>query len=357
MASIKDVAKRAGVSGMTASRVINFSGAVSARTRSLVSAAVKELDYRPNLTARSLRSQRSNLFGLLLPDIQNPVFAALAKHIEEEAQCLGYNVVLGNTWESPEREAQYLELMLARQMDGIIVAPVSPENDRLFSQCLVPVVVLDRTLSSDSPLRTVTVDNLQVGRLAARHFLSLGHRAFACMPGPQNIALFADRLLGFQEVVEAAGFSLELVIGAPTVGEFAIGSEICASIVSQCRKRPLALFCANDLTAIGAMREAQRRGLDVPGDLSIIGVDDIPSARMTMPALTTIRQPFPEIAAAGVRLLVEMLRDRGQRPKNIRLKPSLVVRESTAPVAAVGRSRPLAPLASPRLLRVLEAGD
>ena len=329
MSSIKDVAKLAGVSVMTASRVINIQGAVSPKTRSRVMRAVKELDYHPNLTARSLRAKRSQLLGLLLPDIENPVFASLAKHVEEEAQRFGYSVMLGNTWEDPAREARHLNIMMGRQMDGIIISPVSTENDKLIGQCLAPVVVLDRSLKHNAPPPAVTVDNHEVGRLAARHLAGLGHERFACLPGPLHIDVFAERLDGFREELSRSGHRLEAVVSVDDIGKVGCGAECGNKLFRLCRARPLAVFCANDLTALGAMQAAQRLGLAVPGDVAIVGVDDIPVCELTVPSLTTVRQPFPEIAAAGVKLLIDMLQHKNFKPENVILKPSLVVREST----------------------------
>jgi Transcriptional regulators len=329
MPSIKDVAKLAGVSVMTASRVINYRGSVSAQARSRVLRAVKELDYRPNLTARSLRAKKSQLLGLLLPDIENPVFASLAKHVEEEAQHFGYSVMLGNTWEDPLREARYIELMRGRQMDGLIVSPVSAENDEMLQTCNMPVIVLDRSLKHNPPPPSVTVDNTEIGRIAARHLLELGHRHFACIPGPLHIDVFAERLEGYREELNRSGQKLEAVISAGQIGKIDYGMEFGSELFRICHSRPLAVFCANDLTALGVIQSAQRMGMSVPNDISVIGVDDIPAGELTMPTLTTVRQPFPGIAAAGVKLLVDMLNDRSYQPENVILPPELIVREST----------------------------
>ena len=332
MSSIKDVARVAGVSVMTASRVINMRGSVSPKTRARVTQAIKELDYRPNLTARSLRARRSQLIGLLIPDIENPIFASLAKHIEEEAQRFGYSVMLGNTWEDASREARHLEIMMGRQMDGIVIAPVSTENDALIRQCLTPVVVLDRSLNHNAPPPAITVDNHEVGRLAARHLVELGHRHFACLSGPLHIDIFTERLKGFREELHRGGCRIEAVLNADKLDKVGYGVEYGNELLKVCDKRPLAVFCANDLTALGTMHAAHRLGLSVPQDIALVGVDDIPAAGLAVPSLTTIRQPIPEIAAAGVKLLVDMLNDKEYKPENVTLKPSLVVRESTTRV-------------------------
>lgn len=344
MTSIKDVAKLAGVSVMTASRAINRHSSVSVDARNKVLKAAKTLDYRPNLTARSLRVSRSQLIGLLLPDIENPVFASLAKHVEEAANRLGYNVILGNTWEDHRREAQYIELMLSRRIDGIILSPVSPDNHRQLCQISAPVVQLDRFFHKENEDQPpfVGVDNREVGRMAARHLAGLGHRHFACIPGPLHIGVFAERLEGFREELSNAGHQLAAVIGAGEVGQIGYGAKFFEELLRICPLRPLALFCANDLTALGAIQAANRLGFAIPGDVSVIGVDDIPAGNLTHPTLTSIRQPVKEIADAGVELLVDMLTRREKRdkreakrpeakPKNIILMPRLVVRESTGP--------------------------
>lgn len=337
MTSIKDVAKAAGVSVMTASRVMNHNGSVSQGAKQRVLEAAKSLGYRPNLTARSLRVQRSQLIGLLLPDIENPIFASLAKHVEEAANRLGYNVMLSNTWEDREREAHYIELMESRQMEGLIISPVAIENEELIANCLIPTVVLDRSFNHKSPPPNITVDNYEVGRLAAEHLCSLGHRNFACIPGPLHIAVFAERLQGFREELARQNRRLEAVISAGNISRLDYGSQFFTEIIRLCPERPLALFCANDITALGAVQAAQRMGLRVPDDVSIIGVDDIMAGKLSMPALTTIHQPFAEIAEAGVKVLVNMLRDPTFKPENVILQPDLIVRESTGTYAGSGK--------------------
>lgn len=338
MASIKDVAKLAGVSIMTASRVINLSGAVSAPTRARVQKAIKDLGYRPNLTARSLRAKRSHLLGLIVPDIENPVFAHLAKHVDEEAQRHGYNVMLGNSWEDPAHEAKALEIMLARQIDAVVLSPVSAENDRLIADFPIPLVVLDRSFRHQPP-PTVTADNRAGGRLAARHLLDLGHRHFACVAGPLHIDVFADRLEGFRQELQQAGRDLGTVLTVESTVSTKPGAAAGRELFAASAARPLAVFCANDLTALGVIQAAYKAGLSVPGDVSVVGVDGIPMGKISLPPLTTVRLPFREMASAGVKLLVEMLRDRSQEGRSQVLEPELVERESTAPYRKTGKKR------------------
>lgn len=332
MPSIKDVAKLAGVSPMTASRVINQSGHVSTDMRLRVMRAVKELGYRPNFNARSLRVQKSNLFGLLLPDIENPLFSSLAKHVELAANNHGYNVMVGTTWEDRHREEEYLGIMISRQIEGIIISPATGENAGSLANCPVPLVVLDRTYQDARQFPSLTVDNLEIGRLAARHLLSLGHRNFACIAGPQNIEIFVERAEGFRRELAEAGFPLKAVVTARDMNELSkieFGSRYLYEILDHCRAMPIGLFSANDLSAIGAMQAALALKIAVPGQISIVGVDDIPACRLTTPTLTSIAQPMARIAEEGVKLLSEMINNPDLKPESVVLQPELVVRAST----------------------------
>lgn len=336
MPSIKDVAKLAGVSPMTASRAINQSGQVSMKMKLRVMRAVKQLGYRPNFNARSLRVQKSNLFGLLLPDIENPLFSSLAKHVEVAASSHGYNVMVGSTWEDRHREEEYLGIMISRQIDGMIVSPSSEENVDAFQNCPIPLVLLDRTFPETSQFPSLTVDNLEIGRLAARHLLSLGHRHFACISGPQTIEIFTHRSRGFREELAAAGHEVEAWVTAKDMnelGKIEFGSRYLYEILERCSSMPIGLFCANDLSALGAMQAAHKLRIAIPGQVSIVGVDDIPACRLTTPTLTSISQPMSKIAEEGVKLLINMINDREYKPENVVLPPELEVRESTGRVS------------------------
>lgn len=330
MTSIKDVAKLAGVSIMTVSRVMNAKETVSEENRSRVLKAVDALGYRPSRMARTLRSQRSHLIGLLLPNIENPIFAALAKYVEKEANRFGYNIMIANSWESRAREANSLELMLSLSIDGIIISPVSSESDHLLGKCTMPVVVLDRSLRRDCHTPVVTVDNVMVGRVAARHLLDLGHRHFACLAGPAHVDVFSDRLEGYASELRRHGFAAPPTERVKEAASVANADTAMTKLLRRRRARPLALFCVTDLAAIGAISAAKSLGLDVPGDVSVVGVDDIPSGEWITPALTTIRQPFAAVASAGVKTLVKMIDDPECRPDNKYLRPEIIVRDSSA---------------------------
>ncbi len=318
----------AGVSVMTVSRALNQTGSVSPVTTRRIRQAAKKLGYFPNLTARSLKSRHSSLLGLLLPDIGNPVFAMLAKHIEAEAEKYDFSVILGTTWENPNRENSHIEHMISRQMEGLLISQVSEASNRLLERCPIPVLTLDREFAP-SPFPHVGMGNRQAGRIAARHLLSLGHRRFACVTGPRHIGIFVERLEGFLEELSLAGRPSPVVMGVSNIEDINSGMAVVEDLLKACPDRPLALFCANDFTALGAMRAILGYGLSVPDDVSIVGVDDIPACVLTTPTLTTIRQPTPAIAAAGVGMMMALLR--GEKPPQPRVvvEPELIARGST----------------------------
>jgi len=332
--SIKEVARLAGVSITTVSRVINNKEPVKKETAEKVWEAVHLLNYQPNLLARSLRNQQSKLLGLLVPDIENPIFARLAKHLEEAASKKGYSLIFCNTNDDPEKERNYLEILVQRQVEGIVFSRVSDE--RLFFKTpqlsRIPYIVLDRTLEiEEAP--TIKLDNYAAGVLAASHLLNLGHKKFACLAGPLKIKICRERFYGFLDTLEKSGIGLreEFI----EEGDFKIeeGKKAMNRILnSSPLEQPTAVFSMNDLMAIGAIQAIKGRGLSVPGDVSVIGLDNIPLCDVVSPPLTTIAQPFDEMAKEGISLLLKLIEGKKIRKTTIVLQPELVIRNSTAPL-------------------------
>lgn len=331
MVSIKDVAKLAGVSVSTVSRVINKRGKTSKETEEKVWRAIEILQYRPNLLARSLRSQKTKLLGLLVPDIDSPFFARLAKYIEEAAYQKGYNLILCNVGEDPKREKDYLEVLVQRQVEGIIFPRVSDESllVRIPYLSKIPYVILDRTLEKEEA-PTVKLDNVAAGMLAATHLLELGHRKFACITGPQKISVSRERLEGFLTTLTQAGISAENIFVVE--GDFKIdGGRKGMERILDHLSPPFALFCMNDMMAFGAIQMARERGWRVPEDISVVGLDNNPLCEVFSPPLTTVAQPFDQIAKAGITLLCKLIEGKKVRKKSITVSPYLVTRQSTAP--------------------------
>jgi LacI family transcriptional regulator len=331
MTTMNDVARVAEVSIATVSHVINGTRFVSPERVDRVHAAMRQLAYTPDATARSLRVGRTHTIGVVIPDNSNPFFAELARRIEEAGFDAGYTTILGNSGERPDRERQYVSTLLSKRVDGLIIAPfraVDRALERLLDKAGIPVVVIDQ--DGALPLADFVLhDDAGGGRLAAEHLMGLGHEAIACVAGPPHHGPGPGRLVGFLDALREAGLTVEDDAIVVADYHFEGGRAATAELLSRGHAFT-ALFAANDLMAAGAMRELLRAGRTVPGDVSVIGFDDAPLAEMTAPALTTVRQPL-EMGDTAVKLLLSRLDDPDSAGNGRHLLPtSLVVRDSTA---------------------------
>ncbi len=334
--SVREVAVAANVSVGTVSNVLNRPDKVTDATAARVRAAIEELGFVRNDAARQLRAGRSRALGLVVFDVGNPFFTEVARGAQDRAAAEGVIVLLGNSDEDAEREAAYLDLFREQRVNGVLLTPVHahPEALRRLRTAGVPVVLvdaeLDRPAASD-PVPSVSVDDVEGGRLAASHLLSLGRRRLAFVGGSADIRQVADRLEGArQAVAERADARLEVIEGAAltVLGGRAVGEEI-ASRATQAR--PDAVFCANDLLAVGVLQGLSiLAGVHVPDDIALIGYDDIDFAAAAVVPLSSIRQPARAIGAAAVDLLFEALADPDAPARTVRFRPELVVRASTA---------------------------
>lgn len=329
--TIKDVAQRAGVSVGTVSRVLAKNKTVNEDIRAKVEATIEAIGYRPNILGRSLRLAKTDIIGLVVPDITNPFFAELAKHVEMLASAEGYSVLLANTHDDPEAEKQQIETLLGRLPAGLILVPVSNSLvDGLISG--TRTVTVDRPLSGHA---LVAVDNRQGGYLAADHLLALGHRRLGYISGPGSTEVSAERREGFLRRVEEFRAVHPEQRAAPQIIEghfdYRSGEELGKALLTQpASTRPTAIATASDQQAIGLLRAAGDMGLRVPTDLSIVGFDDIPLASLVLPRLTTIRQPIDEIA----RLALEGVLGSHVLQEEYKLQPVLIERGSCAPPLA-----------------------
>jgi LacI family transcriptional regulator len=332
MASMKDVARMADVSISTVSRVISNTIPVDPETRRRVERAIESTGYKPNLMARGLRIKSANLVGMLVPEIRTTSFSTLIEFVEENVEALGYNLLLGGTGGDPDREERFFENLTRRHIDGIIVSLVSDRSHlmRLIDRTDVPVVIVDRPFDRKD-LPTVVMDNFRAGQMAGEHLLSLGHEKFACITGDRDIAIVRARLDGFRDALSKSEITLDE--NAITEGHFQYESGVKG--VDTLLDRGVkftALWAQNDVSAIGALNRLRERGYRVPGDISLMGLDNVDDSWMARPALTTIAQPYKEIAAAAAELLLRLSRKEDIEETRIVLPPSLVVRESTGPV-------------------------
>ncbi len=333
--TIKDVAKEAGVSFTTVSHVINETRYVGSNTKSRVLAALDKLGYHPNNVARSLRSGKTKTIGLIVPDASNLFFAEIARKIEDFGYQQGYSVILGNSDNNPAKQTNYIHTLIAKQVDGVIFISAGGEvrDLQLFLDNRIPVVVADR----DVPLEladVVLLDNEKAGYEATRHLLDLGHVCIACITGPDNLSPSMLRVEGYKRALHEYGlpFRSNLV----KVGDFQIkGGETEMQKLLEDPCKPTAVFVLNDMMAIGAMTAARKAGLSVPADLSIVGFDDIELASAVSPALTTVAQPFDELAQNATNLLIERLQgNRLEENMRVILPAKLIVRESTSMMRA-----------------------
>ncbi|HUQ78848.1 MAG TPA: LacI family DNA-binding transcriptional regulator [Patescibacteria group bacterium] len=312
--TIADVAHRAGCSTATVSRVLSGVGGARPATRDRVEAAARELGFRPSDVARSLKRQSTLTLGLIVTDIENPYFPQLVKGVEEAAIGEGYAILLCSADDDPDREASYLDILVERRVDGIIVAAstIGLSQAAWLARPPVPVVLVNTSVRSGE-LPSVASDNRAGGRLATRHLLGLGHRRFGYLMPPARNLDAPERLAGVRDELDAAGLAsdgpdaaLAVSDGAPTV----VGGEIAMAALLARSPRPTAIVAYNDLMAIGAMRAIRRHGLRVPQDVSLVGFDDVALAAYVEPALTTLRQETGEMGRWAVATLTEQLAGR-----------------------------------------------
>ena len=321
VASIRDVAQRAGVSVGTVSNVLNDSPRVSADATARVRAAISELGYVRNEAARQLRAGRSSSVGLVVLDVRNPFFTDVARGAEDEAAKLGLSVILGNSDEDVRRESAYLDLFEEQRVHGILISPYGDIEPRLaeLRRRGTPVVLVDRE-SRDSAVSSVSVDDTAGGRLAIAHLLSTGRRRIAFAGGPLGVRQIADRLVGARQAIdEVEGASLEVIetAGLTVLEGRRVGEELVARA-----ERPDAVFAANDLVAVGLLQALVMSGaLRVPEDVALIGFDDIDFASATVVPLTSIRQPRHEIGATALRILREEAAEPELPPRRIVFQP------------------------------------
>lgn len=327
--SIRDVADRAGVSVGTVSNVLNRPSAVADETVRRVRRAIDELGYVRNDAARQLRAGRSTTVGLIVLDARNPFFMDVARGAEDEAGTRGLSVLVGNSGEQLDREAAYLALFQEQRVRGVLVSPIGDDLDRFvrLRESGIPVVLVDRG-APGSGFSYVSVDDERGGYLAVRHLLDQGRRRIAFVGGPPELRQVADRLAGARRAVaEVADATLE-VLSRPalTVLEGRAAGEDLAARRSG---GPDAVFAANDLLAIGVMQAfIMTRDIRVPGDIALIGFDDIDFAQSAVVPLTSVRQPSEAIGATALGLLADEAD--GAAPREIQFEPELVIRESTA---------------------------
>jgi LacI family repressor for deo operon, udp, cdd, tsx, nupC, and nupG len=325
-ARIKEVARLASVSTATVSRALASPDQVSPETRARVMAAVAKVGYVPNPAARSLRSQKTHMVLVALPDLANIFFSQVLRGIEEELFAAGYGMVIGDLNGAPEKEARFAAFAAGGQVDGVLLL-----NGHLLrgapAELAVPVVALCEAIDG-AGIPQIEVDNRAAARRMTHYLASLGHRRIGYVCGPAGNVLERERFAGYRDGLERARLAFEPALVWP--GDYKLESGVAVGQrIAATAERPGAVFCSNDEMAIGVLRAFASAGLDVPGDISVAGFDDIEYAAVASPALTTIRQPRRQLGQHGASALLSLLRGE-HPPQRIRLETELVLRASTA---------------------------
>ncbi len=329
-AKLKDIALAAGVSPATVSRALSDSELVAEPTRSRIRETAARLNYRPNVSARNLRTQRSMSVLLVVRDVGNPFYLEILKGVESTARAAGYSVLMGNTENSAERETEYFNMLRDGHADGMILMtgklPEDPDIAALVAELPV-VVALEPIEGAGFP--HVMIDNVAAARAAVEHLVRLGHRRIAHIAGPIPEIMATRRREGFHQAMAAHGFAVPH--GHDLVGDYLLktGAELCGRIMDAA-PAPTAIFVANDEMAFGAIAELRRRGLSVPEDVSVVGFDDLFLSQAFHPPLTTVSQPRSAIGQEAMRMLLARFSGERQAGRVLEMPTRLEIRGSTA---------------------------
>jgi LacI family fructose operon transcriptional repressor len=327
MPSIKDVAQKAGVSTATVSRVLANNAPVRSETRERVMQAVAELDYRPNLIARSLRAQKSVKIGLVVSDIRNPFFTAIGRAVEDAAYEQGYSVLMCNTDENPEKEKMYLNILHDEGVAGVIFSPthkfsISTQN----LQSGIPIVIIDRTVKTDKA-DMVLLDNVGAAHELVSHLIENGYCKIAGLFGNAS-STGKDRQRGFQNALKEHDLKPAAVhFVEPRIKH---GYKMTMELLAQA-DRPDAIFTSNSLLTAGAFQAIRDCGLTVPNEIAIVGFDETTWGALVDPPITLIAQPTEEIGRTATELLFQRIAEPERAPKTVILQGKMLVRGSSAP--------------------------
>lgn len=327
--TIQDVAMEAGVSKATVSKYLNNTPYVSFKTAKKIEAAIQKLEYQPSSLARSLVNKSTNLIGMVVSNFESMLNMELIKSVETAARELNYNIVLVSTNDNDENEHQLVELLQSKyqHLEGVILANVRKNGqalDRLHNT-FEHVVLLHRHLP-DSPVDYVVVNGYTGGRLAVEYLISLGHKRMAMICGPQTVYQFYERVRGFKDALKEHGL-LEQAFVLETGQSITDGYRAAEKIVFE-HNSPTAIFAGSDVLALGVLDAARHYSWDIPGDLSVIGFDNILFSKYARVPLTTVDARINELGKEAVYRLIQRIQGKAKKKSQVQLRPSLVVRES-----------------------------
>ncbi|HEX3696869.1 MAG TPA: LacI family DNA-binding transcriptional regulator [Polyangia bacterium] len=336
-ATVRDVAKHAGVSAMTVSRVINGAVGVRPETRRRVERAVSELDFVPNGVARGLTSKRTGALGLIVPDIVNPFFAIVVRGAETVARRAGYRLLLCNSEGDLGLERQYVEDLISHRAEGLIIAPV---GDRSKANLLpvvrrkFPFVLVDRSVAG-LPCDVVQADSVSGARTMIAHLIAIGHRRIGVIVEPDNVSTARERLQGYADAMTAAGLKMTPELVIRTAADRAGGYGAMQQFLGF-DSRPTAVFAVNNMTALGAMQAVRERGLAVPKDIALVCFDDVEHLAVLSPFLTVINQPTEMFGTLAAEILLHRITGDPVGPRrHVVLQSELIVRESCGAKAGI----------------------
>ena len=326
MPSIKDVAQTAGVSTATVSRVLANTSRVKDETRQRVLEAVEQLNYRPNLIARSLRAQKSAKIGLVVSDIRNPFFTAISRAVEDSAYEQGYSVLMCNTDENPEKEEMYLNVMHDENVAGVIFSPTQQFSRRFKSHVsTIPYVMIDRFVENRD-VDMVLLDNVAAAYELTTHLIENGYRKLAGLFGDASTTA-PERSRGFHKALKDNGLSpVATHIIGPRIRQ---GYETTIALLTQ-KEKPDAIFTSNSMLTAGAFQAIRDSKLIVPHDIALVGFDETTWGALVDPPITLIAQPTEEIGRTATELLFQRIEEPTRSPKTVILKGTLMARGSSA---------------------------
>jgi len=332
--TIRDVARLAGVSPATVSRVLNDNPEVGPEFVTRVQAAIAQLDYRPNVVARNLRRRATTVIGVIISDVTNPFFTGMIRAVEDVAQAAGYSVVLANADEDLDKEIRYLEVAAAERMAGVVLSPASSRHTSVdvLTEAGIPVVTVDRLLQG-SRADSVVVGNRTAARQATEHLIEQGCQRIAFIAGSPGTSTAADRLAGHRQALRAAGRPAEpsLIV----CGGFRLeGGHAATAELLRRDPMPDGLVVANNLMTLGALQCLVENDIDIPERVAIVGFDDLPWSRALRPALTVVAQPIYEVGRRAAELLLRRINGDASPPQRVVLPATLTVRDSSRRSAA-----------------------
>jgi DNA-binding LacI/PurR family transcriptional regulator len=327
---IKDVAKRAGVSSATVSRVLANKDVVKLATREKVLKAVAELGYKPSRVARSLRVKSSQIIGLIISDIQNPFFTSLVRAVEDLAHKNNYALFLCNSDESLEKETLYVDLMLAERVAGVIIAPTDEQTNpcKRLLDANVPLVSIDRRIL-DCNVDTVLVDNVLGAYKLTEHLIVNGHTRIGAILGAPHITTGRERLEGYKQALNANDLLFDWTLVRMGMPRIEVGKRFTRELLNM-PIPPTAIFTGNNLLTIGALGEINECRMRIPHDIALAGFDDPDWARLVNPRLTAVAQPTYELGRQAANLILKRISNPDRPPELIILEPTIMYRESSA---------------------------